>query len=96
MWWKKNAKVAIADEDKRFIADFYKYGFVGIMLDWIDKGMQEDYHKIVNMMGTALGCRTLRGQFQNFETEIKNYFKMPEMIKILSFCGIFVNGNHKW
>ncbi len=51
MSWKKKCKgIAIADGDKRLIADFYKYGFVGIMLDWIDKGMQEDYHKIVMMM----------------------------------------------
>lgn len=25
----------ITEEDKKFIADFYKYGFVGIMLEWI-------------------------------------------------------------
>ena len=43
---EKCKDVEIADEDKSFIADFYKYGFVGIMLDWIDKGMQGDYHKI--------------------------------------------------
>ena len=34
--------IAIADEDKCFIADFYKYGFVGIMLDWIKDDMKED------------------------------------------------------
>ena len=28
----------IPDKDKRFIADFYKYSFVGIMLDWIKQG----------------------------------------------------------
>ena len=56
----------IADGDKRFIADFYKYGFVGIMLDWIDKGMQEDYHKIVMMMGTALDGNIARS-IENFK-----------------------------
>lgn len=29
----------ISEEDKKFIADFYKYGFVGVMLNWIDHGM---------------------------------------------------------
>ena len=58
--------IAIADGDKRFIADFYKYGFVGIMLDWIDKGMQEDYHKIVMMMGTALDGNIARS-IENFK-----------------------------
>lgn len=28
--------------DKKFIADFYKYGFVGLMLEWIKDGMKED------------------------------------------------------
>ena len=49
-----------------FIADFYKYGFVGLMLDWIDKGMQEDYHKIVMMMGTALDGNIARS-IENFK-----------------------------
>ena len=43
-----------------------KYGFVGIMLDWIDKGMQEDYHKIVMMMGTALDGNIARS-IENFK-----------------------------
>ena len=37
----------ISEEDKEFIADFYKYSFVGIMLDWIRQGMKEEYHGIV-------------------------------------------------
>ena len=58
--------IAIADEDKYFIADFYKYGFVGIMLEWIDKGMHEDYHKIVMTMGTALDGNIARS-IENFK-----------------------------
>ena len=50
-------------------ADFYKYGFVGIMLDWIDKGMQEDYHKIVQMMGTALDGNIARS-IENFKNVV--------------------------
>jgi len=45
---------SISKEDKRFIADFYKYGFVGIMLDWIKDGMQEDYSTIVKKMSLTL------------------------------------------
>lgn len=41
---------SISEEDRRFIADFYKYSFVGLMLDWIKQGMKDDYvdlaHKI--------------------------------------------------
>ena len=29
----------VSDGDKAFIADFFKYAFVGIMLDWIKQGM---------------------------------------------------------
>ncbi|MFR3471987.1 MAG: TetR-like C-terminal domain-containing protein [Roseburia faecis] len=47
-------------------SDFVQYGFVGIMLDWIDKGMQEDYHKIVMMMGTALDGNIARS-IENFK-----------------------------
>lgn len=38
---------AISEEDKAFIADFYKYSFVGLMLDWIRRGMDDNYHEIV-------------------------------------------------
>lgn len=66
---EKCKDVEIADEDKSFIADFYKYGFVGIMLDWIDKGMQGDYHKIVQMMGTALDGNIARS-IENFKNVV--------------------------
>ena len=35
--------VEISEEDKTFIAEFYKYSFVGIMLDWIKQGMSADH-----------------------------------------------------
>ena len=38
----------------RVRADFYKYGFVGVMLDWIKDGMQEDYSTIVKKMSLTL------------------------------------------
>ena len=37
----------LREEDKRFITDFYKYAFVSIVLDWIDKGMIENPEIIV-------------------------------------------------
>lgn len=47
---EKCSRDHLPEEDKQFIADFYKYGFVGIMLDWIDRGMKEDYQKIVELL----------------------------------------------
>ena len=47
---EKAEGTSISEEDRRFIADFYKYSFVGFMLDWIKQGMKDDYvdlaHKI--------------------------------------------------
>lgn len=41
-----------ADED--FIAQFYKYSFVGFVLDWIKNGMKEDYTQIVSRLGVIM------------------------------------------
>jgi len=30
----------VREEDKAFLADFYKYAFVGLVLDWIRTGMK--------------------------------------------------------
>ena len=59
------ANTTIPDKDKRFIADFYKYSFVGIMLDWIHQGMKDDYTSICNNM-----CTTIQGNITN---SIKNF-----------------------
>ena len=44
---EKSAGAPITEEQKAFIADFYKYSFVGLMLDWIKRGMHADYHDLV-------------------------------------------------
>lgn len=30
------------EADKKFIADFYKYAFLGILMDWVCRGMREE------------------------------------------------------
>ncbi|RHO33943.1 TetR/AcrR family transcriptional regulator [Amedibacterium intestinale] len=62
---EKAKDVQISEEQKNFIANFYKYGFVGIMLDWIADGMKEDYHLIVEDMRIALK-NTITTSIQNF------------------------------
>ncbi|NCB34361.1 MAG: TetR family transcriptional regulator [Erysipelotrichia bacterium] len=37
----------ISEKDRAFIADFYKYAFTGLVLDWISKGMEESPEKLV-------------------------------------------------
>lgn len=51
---EKSVGIDLPEEDKTFIAEFYKYAFVGIMLDWIDRGMKDDYQEIVRKMSITL------------------------------------------
>ncbi|RHP32742.1 TetR/AcrR family transcriptional regulator [Lachnotalea sp. AF33-28] len=51
---EKAAGMAVSDEDKKFIADFYKYAFVGIMLEWIRGGMKEDPKGIVEHLSILI------------------------------------------
>ena len=47
----KQAKdINVSDEDKKFIANFYKYAFVGIIQDWIEDGMKEEPENIINKL----------------------------------------------
>lgn len=40
---EKNCEgLVISDDDIRFIADFFKFAFVGILMDWVIKGMREE------------------------------------------------------
>ena len=57
---EKAEGTSISEEDRRFIADFYKYSFVCVMLDWIRGGMKDDYHIIVNDI-----CTTMHGAISN-------------------------------
>lgn len=51
---EKSEGLDLVEEDKNFIAEFYKYAFVGIMLDWIDRGMKDDYQEIVRKMSITM------------------------------------------
>ncbi len=42
--------MTVRDEDMEFIADFYKFAFVGLMLDWIKNGMTADPQVIINRL----------------------------------------------
>ena len=57
---EKSTGMNVTKEQKQFVADFYKYSFVGLMLDWIKKGMKENYHEIVNDI-----CITMSGNIKN-------------------------------
>ena len=47
---EQSENLMVTEEQKKFIADFYKYSFVGVMLDWIKRGMKEAPEEIANMV----------------------------------------------
>lgn len=51
---EKSVGMAVSDEDKKFIADFYKYAFVGIMLNWIRNDMKEEPKQIVDHISVLI------------------------------------------
>lgn len=67
---ERSVGTSITEAQKNFIADFYKYSFVGIMLDWIHQGMKADYTSICTDM-----CTTLHGNISN---SIKNFTNSTE------------------
>lgn len=56
---------SLTEEEKSFIADFYKYSFVGLMLDWVGQGMKDDYEQLVRQIATVM-----KGNISN---SIKNF-----------------------
>ena len=65
---EKSKGLDLMEEDKKFIANFYKYGFVGIMIEWIQAGMKEDIEELVNKMSLTLHD-TVTTSVQNFQQD---------------------------
>lgn len=51
---EQSREINVTEADKTFIAEFYKYSFVGILLDWIRQGMTADYHDIVRRISLTM------------------------------------------
>jgi len=45
---EKSAGMRISEEHKKFIANFYKHAFVGLILDWVDAGMKTPPQRVVD------------------------------------------------
>lgn len=60
----------ISEKQKDSITDFYKYGFVGTVLNWIDHGMKEDYSEIVENMSVML--------YENIDHSVRNFKRVTE------------------
>ena len=51
---EKAAGMTVRPEDKEFIANFYKYAFVGLTLEWVRTGMKEDPAALVERVSTLI------------------------------------------
>lgn len=67
---EKSVNMKVSAEQKKFIADFYKYSFVGIMLDWVKRGMKETPREMAGL--TSI---TMQGNIGN---SLQNMEKSPE------------------
>ena len=49
-----------------FIANFYKYGFVGLLQDWIESGMKQKPKVIINKLSVMIDG-SFDNAFYNFQ-----------------------------
>lgn len=47
---EKAVNYLVREDDKEAIANFYKFGFVGIVLEWVENDMRQDVTEIVNQL----------------------------------------------
>ncbi len=55
-----SADFSVCESDKQFIANFYKFAFTGLIIEWIRCGMQEKSELIVDRLSVLM-----EGQFRN-------------------------------
>ena len=51
---EKAAGMTVRPEDKEFIANFYKYAFVGLTLEWVRTGMKDDPAALIEQVSTLI------------------------------------------
>ncbi|HCD42644.1 MAG TPA: dihydroxyacetone kinase transcriptional activator DhaS [Lachnoclostridium sp.] len=51
---EKAVGMSVTESDKKFIANFYNFAFVGLLLDWIKKDMREDPQLIIDQVSTLI------------------------------------------
>lgn len=51
---EKATGMNVSEATKKFIANFYNFAFVGLLLDWIKKDMQDDPQLIIDQVSTLI------------------------------------------
>lgn len=57
---EKSVGLTVSEADKNFIANFYEYALIGIMLEWISGNMKEDPAAIVDRASKVLHGNVVR------------------------------------
>lgn len=65
---EKAKGIPVREKDKYFIADFYKYAFVGIVLDWIRTGMKEEADEIIERLNKLI-CGNMEEALERYRTD---------------------------
>ena len=73
---EKSVGMSVREEDKRFIADFYKFAFVGLILDWIRNGMKDDPQLLTDRLA-SLVRGNITSALNHFRTD-KPFSTEPE------------------
>ncbi len=68
---EQSKKFSVLEKDKKFIADFYKYALVGLLLDWIKNGMKTNPKEIVKQLD-LLVHGNIATALSNYESERKS------------------------
>ena len=68
---EQSENLMVTEEQKKFIANFYKYSFVGVMLDWIKRGMKESPEEMAGLI-TVTMHGNVGNSLRNMEKNIKN------------------------
>lgn len=63
------AGMSVRDEDKAFIANIYKYSFVGLMLEWIGSGMKEEPSTIIDRLSIVVHGN-IAGALERFQKHL--------------------------
>lgn len=57
---EKSVGMSVGEADQQFIANFYEYAFIGVMLEWIGSNMREDPAAIVERTSKLVHGSILR------------------------------------
>lgn len=72
---------AVSEEDRQFIAGFYKYSFVGLILQWIESDMAQDPADIVRRVDAVMAGnfrRALQASIPPDTVSVSSQGRFPE------------------